>query len=239
MLHALGARYLTLTHNANVPWADSATDVPAVGGLTAFGREVVTELQRLGMFVDLSHVSDQVMHQALDVATAPVLFSHSSARAVCDINRNVPDAVLTRLSANGGVCMVALASMFVSQPVADWYRDCLDIVAERGGDRRSHAAVMAVIAERTATDPAPVCTAADVADHLDHIRDVAGVDHVGIGGDYDGAPWFPVDMPDVSGYPRLFEVLRGRGWSERDLAAVGHGNVVRALHDVEAVAGRS
>jgi membrane dipeptidase len=112
-------------------------------------------------------------------------------------------------------------------------------VDERGGDRRSHPAVMAVIAERAATDPAPVCTASDVADHLDHIRDVAGVDHVGIGGDYDGAPWFPVDMPDVSGYPRLFEVLRGRGWSEPDLAALGHGNVLRALHEVESAAGLS
>lgn len=236
MLHALGARYLTLTHNLNVPWADSATDEPAAGGLTAFGREVVAELNHLGMFVDLSHVSDAVMHQTLDVTRAPVLFSHSSARAVCDIVRNVPDDVLERLPGNGGVCMVAFAAMFVKQSVADWYLECLDLVAQRGGDPRVYADVMAVVEERSAHQPVPTCTAEDVADHLDHIRQVAGVDHVGIGSDFDGAPSFPTDLADVSTYPRLLEVLRSRGWSRSDLEALSHGNVLRAMRDVESIA---
>lgn len=237
MLHALGARYLTLTHNENVGWADSATDIPDVGGLTGFGREVLAELTHLGMFIDLSHVSDPVMHQALDSARAPVLFSHSSARAVCDIVRNVPDDVLGRLPANGGVCMVAFAAMFVKQSVADWYLDCVAEVGRRGGDPRGYDDVMSVVAERQSVAPVPTCTAEDVADHLDHIREVAGIDHVGIGSDFDGAPSFPTDLADVSAYPRLFEVLRARGWSAGDLEAVAHGNVLRAMRDVEAASG--
>jgi membrane dipeptidase len=236
MLHGLGARYLTLTHNRNLPWADSATDAPAAGGLTAFGREVVGELNRLGMFVDLSHVSDAVMHQALDVTSAPVLFSHSSARAVCDIVRNVPDDVLERLPGNGGVCMVAFAAMFVKQSVADWYLECIDLVAQRGGDPRAYADVMAVVRKRSAQVPVPPCTAEDVADHLDHIREVAGVDHVGIGSDFDGAPSFPTDLADVRAYPRLLEVLRSRGWSGSNLEALSHGNVLRAMRAVESAA---
>ncbi len=236
MMHALGARYMTLTHNENVSWADSATDDPVHGGLTDFGREVVREMNRLGMFVDLSHVSHQVMQQALDVTSAPVIFSHSSARAVCDIERNVADDVLARLPTNGGVVMVAFVGPFVKQEIAVWYRSVLDVVRERGGDPRDYPTVMAVIAERTEVAPPPSCTAEDVADHIEHIREVAGVDHVGLGSDYDGAPSFPTDMPDVSGYPRLFEVLRARGWSERDLAAVAHGNLLRAMRDMESVA---
>jgi membrane dipeptidase len=236
MLHALGARYLTLTHNQNVGWADSATDVPAAGGLTGFGHEVVAELNRLGVFVDLSHVSDAVMHQALDISRAPVLFSHSSARAVCDIVRNVPDDVLSRLPANGGVCAVAFAAMFVKQSVADWYLDCVAEVGRRGGDPRGYADVMAVVAERASVAPVPSCTAEDVADHLDHIREVAGIDHVGLGSDFDGAPAFPTDLADVGRYPRLFEVLHSRGWSRGELRAVAHGNVLRAMRDVEAAA---
>jgi membrane dipeptidase len=236
-LHALGARYLTLTHNHNLPWADSATDSPAVGGLTPFGREVVGELNRLGMLVDLSHVADTVMHQALDASRAPVLFSHSSARAICDIARNVPDDVLERLPGNGGVCMVAFAAMFVKQAVADWYLQTVELVARRGADPRCYAEVMAVVEERRRDAPIPACTAGDVADHLDHIRDVAGVAHVGIGSDFDGAPSFPTDLADVAGYPRLFEVLRERGWSSSDLMALAHGNVLRAMRDAAAVAG--
>jgi membrane dipeptidase len=237
MLHALGARYLTLTHNQSLPWADSATDAPRAGGLSGFGFEVVAELNRLGMFVDLSHVADTVMHQTLDVATAPVLFSHSSARAVCDIARNVPDDVLGRLPTNGGVCMVAFAAMFVKQPVADWYLETIARVEERGEDPRSYADVMAVVAERRDREPIPACTAQDVADHLDHIREVAGIDHVGLGSDFDGAPSFPTDLADVSAYPRLFEVLRDRGWSQQDVTAVAHGNVLRAMRDMEHAAG--
>ncbi len=236
MMHALGARYMTLTHNENVSWADSATDDPVHGGLTEFGREVVREMNRLGMFVDLSHVSHQVMDQALDVASAPVIFSHSSARAVCDIERNVADDVLARLPANGGVAMVAFVGPFVKQEIADWYHSVLDVVRERGGDPRDYPTVMAVIAERTEVAPPPTCTAEDVADHIEHIREVAGVDHIGLGSDYDGAPSFPTDMPDVAGYPRLFEVLRARRWSDPELASVAHGNLLRAMREMEAVA---
>lgn len=236
MMHALGARYMTLTHNENVSWADSATDDPVHGGLTDFGREVVQEMNRLGMFVDLSHVSHQVMDQALDVASAPVIFSHSSARAVCDIERNVADDVLARLPANGGVAMVAFVGPFVKQEIADWYHSVLDVVRERGGDPRDYPTVMAVIAERTEVAPPPTCTAEDVADHIEHIREVAGVDHIGLGSDYDGAPSFPTDMPDVAGYPRLFEVLRARRWSDPELVSVAHGNLLRAMREMEAVA---
>ena len=235
-MHALGVRYMTLTHNDNVPWADSATDQPAVGGLTDFGRDVVREMQRVGMFVDLSHVSDQVMHQALDLARAPVVFSHSSARTVCDSPRNVPDDVLARLSANGGVCMVAYVGQFVKQEIADWYHDILDEVESAGGDRRSWEQVMPILVARARTAPPPACMADDVADHVEHVRDVAGLEHVGLGSDYDGASLFPVDMPDVAGHARLLDVLRERGWSSRELAAVAHGNVLRAMRDMEAVA---
>lgn len=235
MMHQLGVRYMTLTHNENVPWADSATDVPVAGGLTDFGRDVVREMNRLGMFVDLSHVSADVMRQALDVTTAPVIFSHSSARAVCDINRNVPDDVLRRLSGNGGVCMVAFVPMFVSQPVADWYAECLDLTEARGGDRRRFSDVDVVIAERRRTDPPPACSVDDVADHVDHVREVAGVEHVGLGGDYDGSTFFPAGLEDVGCYPRLIDVLRSRGWSSSDLDALGSGNVLRAMADMESV----
>lgn len=236
-MHALGVRYMTLTHNDNVPWADSATDVPAVGGLTDFGRDVVAEMQRLGMLVDLSHVSDQVMHQALDMARAPVIFSHSSAREVCDSPRNVPDDVLARLPGNGGVCMVAYVGQFVKQGIADWYHEVLDDVEASGGDRRSYEQVMPILVDREHTAPPPPCTAEDVADHVEHIRVVAGIEHVGLGSDYDGASLFPVDMPDVGGHARLLDVLRDRGWSVSELAALAHGNVLRAMRGMEAEAG--
>jgi len=236
MMHALGVRYLTLTHNENVPWADSATDVPAVGGLSDFGREVVREMNRLGMFVDLSHVSTEVMRDVLSTTTAPVIFSHSCARALCDINRNVPDDVLAALPDNGGVCMVTFVPMFVSQRIADWYAGCLDVVEQRGGDPRRFADVDRVIAERLNSDPPPPCTAADVADHVEHVREVAGLDAVGIGGDYDGAMFFPEGMDDVASYPLLLEALRERRWSSAELTQLAHGNVLRALRDMESVA---
>ena len=234
MMHALGVRYLTLTHNENVPWADSATDTPAIGGLSEFGRDVVREMNRIGMFVDLSHVSAAVMHDAIEVATAPVIFSHSSARALCDINRNVPDDVLSRLPDNGGVCMVSFVPMFTSQAVADWYDDCLRLTAERGGDPRRFEDVDPIIAERRPLVPS--CTPDDVADHIEHVREVAGLDQVGLGSDYDGVMFYPEGMSDVTGYRVLLEALRARGWSDDELALLAHGNVLRAMREMEAVA---
>lgn len=238
MMHALGARYLTLTHNQNTPWADSATDTPAVGGLSEFGVEVVREMNHIGMFVDLSHVTPEVMHAALDTSTAPVIFSHSSARALVDNPRNVPDDVLTRLPDNGGVCQVSFVPFFVSPAAYAWWGECQDEVEQSGGDPRELTAVWAVIARRRkAGETLPLGTVADVADHVDHVREVAGLDHVGIGGDYDGAPFFPEHMDDVSSYPRLWEELRARGWSPADLAQLGHGNLLRAMRAMEAAAG--
>lgn len=236
MMHELGVRYMTLTHNENVPWADSATDVAVLGGLSEFGREVVAEMNRIGMFVDLSHVSAAVMRDALDVTAAPVLFSHSSARALCDVPRNVPDDVLGRLVDNGGVCMVSFVPMFTSQEVADWYGDCQRITEERGGDRRRFDAVNVVIRERLHL--APTCTPDQVADHVEHVREAAGLDHVGLGSDFDGVSFYPEGMADVSTYPVLLDILRGRGWSTAELNLLAHGNVLRAMRGMEDAATR-
>jgi membrane dipeptidase len=235
-LYQLGVRYLTLTHNRNVPWADSATDQPAAGGLTAFGREVVREMQRLGMLVDLSHVAPATMTAALDAAQAPVIFSHSSALALCDHPRNVPDEVLSRLPANGGVCMVTFVPEFVSQPCRDWE---LGVSAEMSrvgldyGDLARRRAFRRALGER---QPRPAATLADVADHVDYVRAVAGVDHVGLGGDYDGVDQQPAGLADVSCYPALIAELAGRGWSESDLGRLTSGNILRVLRDAEAAA---
>ena len=232
MMHALGVRYLTLTHNENVSWADSATDAPVLHGLSDFGRRVVAEMNRIGMFVDLSHVSAEVMRDALSVASAPVIFSHSSARALCDHPRNVPDDVLAALARNGGVCKVTFVPQFLSQRWADWYAEALASVVERGGDPRRLADIYLVLEERMDTAPPPP-DVSDAADHVDHVREVAGIEHVGIGGDYDGSVSFPAGLEDVSGYPRLFEELRRRGYSEADLRRVGAENVLRAMGDME------
>jgi len=232
-LYALGVRYLTLTHNDNVGWADSATDKPDCGGLSAFGRDVVAEMQRLGMLVDLSHVAVSTMNQALDIARAPVIFSHSSARAICDNPRNVPDDVLTRLAGNGGVCMVTFVPFFVSQECTDWFTGLKDFAAGRGLDPDNLGDVFGLLPEWERGYPPPAATLAQVADHVDHVRAVAGIAHVGIGGDFDGTPVLPRGLPDVSGYPALFQELLRRGWSEADLAALAGGNILRVIRDAE------
>ena len=236
-LYALGVRYMTLTHNDNIDWADSATDEPNVGGLTAFGREVVREMNRLGMLVDLSHVAATTMRDALDATSAPVIFSHSSSRAVCDHPRNIPDDVLERLPGNGGVAMVTFVPKFVLQAAVDW-------TAEADENMRAHGLhhldttpeAMKVHRAFEERNPRPVATVATVADHLDHMREVAGIDHLGIGGDYDGTAFTPDGLGDVSGYPNLIAELLDRGWSRPDLAKLTWQNSVRVLGAAEDVA---
>ena len=201
MLHAMGVRYMTLTHNDNTSWADSATDDAVHGGLTDFGREVVREMNRLGMLVDISHVAPSTMRHALATSTAPVIFSHSSARAVCDHVRNVPDDVLRTLAGNGGVCMVTFVPQFVSTDCKDWDAAVLAEMVERGEDPKDWTAHVAAAARHAEREPAPVATAKQVADHVEHVREVAGIEHVGLGGDFDGCESMPVDLADVAAYP--------------------------------------
>src|ERR1700744_1445398 len=235
-LYALGVRYLTLTHNNNVGWADAATDQPEAGGLTDFGREVVAEMQRIGMLVDLSHVAASTMRDTLDVARGPGIFSPSSARALCDHPPTVPDDVLARLAANGGVCMVTFVPFFVSDECAEWQFALLAELERRGLDRRDVSAWERVGPEYQQVHPMPEATLGQVADHIEHVRAVAGLDHVGLGGDYDGSPGMPVGLADVSCYPALFAKLRARGWSEGDCPALAGGNVLRVLRDAENLA---
>jgi len=236
MLSELGVRYLTLTHNDNVPWADSATDVPALGGLSAFGVEVVGEMNRLGMLVDLSHVSADTMRAALARSAAPVIFSHSSARALCDMPRNVPDDVLGLLGTAGGVCMVTFVPEFVSPAVAAWRLRAEAAAAQAGVRAANHVAFSAFAVRYKHEQPKPEATLEDVVLHVEHVREVAGVDGVGIGGDFDGTDTYPVGLEDVSTYPRLLEALADRGWSDADLVKLAGGNVLRVLRDGEAVA---
>lgn len=241
MMYRLGARYLTLTHNNNTPWADSATDEPYVGGLSDFGRELVGEMNRIGMLVDLSHVAPQTMRVALDVAAAPVLFSHSSCRALCDVPRDVPDDVLAALPGNGGVCMLTFVPGFVSQQVADHRVEAAAAARAAGiADTvpRHEPRVLEFYERYEGEHPKPVATLAQVADHVEHAREVAGVDHIGLGGDYDGVDAQPDGLADVSTYPALFAELMGRGWSDDDLAKLAGRNAIRVLRDAEAVAAR-
>jgi membrane dipeptidase len=235
--YALGARYMTLTHSATIDWADAATDAPRHGGLTRFGEEVVREMNRLGMLVDLSHVSPGTMSDALNVTRAPVVFSHSSARALTDVPRNVPDSILRRLPANGGVVMVTFVPGFVSPRVAEHgARAQQALAATRARLGADSAAVRREVAAWRQANPAPRATLADVADHLDHIRRVAGPDHVGIGGDFDGISEVVEGLEDVSTYPALFAELARRGWPERDLRKLAGENILRALTRAEGVA---
>jgi len=236
-MYDLGARYLTLTHSKNTPWADSATDDPEHGGLTDFGKDLVREMQRMGMLVDLSHVSEETMLDALDVARAPVIFSHSGARAVNGHARNVPDNVLARVKANGGIVMVVGLPGFLSEERRQWF-------ARREAEQASlkslwqgqPAAVKAALEQWEAENPEPKATVATMADHVDHIRQVAGVDHIGIGGDYDGMDSGPVGMEDVRGYPALFVELARRGYSQGDLEKISNRNMMRVLKAAEAYA---
>jgi membrane dipeptidase len=216
--YALGARYMTLTHNQHLDWADAASGEPRLGGLSAFGGEVVREMNRLGMLVDLSHTSPGTMSDALDITEAPVIFSHSNARALADHVRNVPDSILARLPDNGGVVMVTFVPGFTSQALIDWNRT--------------------PAAQRPAGGRAPRATLAQVADHIEYIRRVAGVDHVGIGGDFDGIDDVVEGLEDVASYPRLFAELARRGWTEAELRKLSGENVLRAFEEAERVAAR-
>jgi membrane dipeptidase len=209
-LYALGVRYLTLTHNANVPWADSATDQPRAGGLTGFGRAVVGEMQRLGML--------------------------ASALALCDHPRNVPDGILARLRDNGGVCMVTFVSSFVSPECWAWERELTAEMERRGADPWELSARDRVRGELAAVSPLPRATLAQVAGHIEHVREVAGLDHVGLGGDFDGTDQLPDGLADVSCYPALLGELLARGWSEEDCAKLAGGNILRVMQEAETAA---
>lgn len=236
VLSELGVRYLTLTHNDNVPWADSATDEPAAGGLTRFGAEVVREMNRLGMLVDLSHTSAGTMRDALRTSRAPVLFSHSSARGVCDHPRNVPDDVLEALPDNGGVAMATFVGTFVLPAARDWSRAVDAEMRSRGFDPDDAGpAAREVRRAHEAANPRPVADVRVVADHLDHMREAAGIDHVGVGGDFDGTPVTSRGLEDVAGYPNLVAELLDRGWSDSDLAKLTWHNPIRVLADAEDV----
>jgi len=241
--HALGAGYLTLTHVRTIEWADSATDDPKHHGLTPFGIAVIAELNRLGMLVDLSHVSEDTMRTALAASTAPVIFSHSSARALCDHPRNVSEDILKLVKANGGVVMVNFAPNYVSEDYRRWNADAAGERARLntppyGGlliGQPDRAA--AAFAEWTKAHPAPAVTLAMVADHIDHIARIAGVDHVGIGSDFDGlSNNLPIGLAGVETYPALLAELARRGWSDADLGKVAGGNVLRVMARAEAVA---
>lgn len=239
MMYALGARYMTLTHSANTPWADSATDTPAHNGLSPFGEEVVREMNRLGMLVDLSHVSPDTMEDALRVTEAPVIFSHSSARALCNVPRNVPDAILQALPKNGGVVMVSFVPGFTSQEVADYgARRSQQMQLLRAEFPQNEAYFRAGLEKWQAANPAPRATLAQVADHIDHIRKIAGIDHIGLGSDFDGISDVVQGLEDVSTYPALTAELLRRGYKDDEVKKILGGNVLRVWRQVEQVAAR-
>jgi membrane dipeptidase len=235
--YALGARYMTLTHSLTTDWADSATDVPRHDGLSPFGFEVLAEMNRLGMIADISHVSEATMHDVLDKSTAPVLFTHSNARAITPHPRNVPDSVLKRLPQNGGVVMVTFVPGFTSAERRQWEYE-RSAVAGRAKTEFSGNPVdeKATLDAWIAANPQPKATLAQVADHIDHIRNMAGVDHIGIGGDFGGVDELPVGLENVSTYPALFAELVRRGYSKADLAKIAQGNVLRVMRGVEKAA---
>ncbi len=236
--HALGVRYMTLTHSATLNWADSSSGDRRHGGLTLFGEEVVREMNRLGMLVDLSHVSPETMEDALRVSEAPIIFSHSSARAVCDHPRNVPDAILRLLPDNGGVVMITFVASFISPEWAAVYDPMRREYKRRIARVEDSAERKRVLEELKRALPPIRVTLGEVADHVEHVRRVAGVDHVGLGGDFDGNDSWPEGLDDVSTYPKLFAELIRRGWSDADLAGLANGNILRAMRQAEEVAAR-
>lgn len=236
-LHALGARYMTLTHNSNTPWADAATDIPVHGGLSEFGKDVVREMNRLGMLVDLSHVSEDTMLDALDVAKAPVIFSHSGARAVNGHPRNVPDSVLKRLPENGGIVMVVALPGFLNEERRQWFaRRSAEEARLKALWQGQPSKVTEAMAVWDKASPEPATTIKHMADHIDHIRAVAGVESIGIGGDFDGMPSGPVGFEDVRGYPLLFAELAQRGYSQAELEMIASRNALRVMRAAQAYA---
>jgi membrane dipeptidase len=239
MFFRLGARYMTLTHSSNTAWADSATDTPTTNGLTAFGQDVVREMNRLGMLVDLSHVSAATMAAAIKVSQAPVIFSHSSTRALVDHPRDVPDDILRQLPQNGGIVMITFVPGFVSQAVRDYGMRETDqekkVTAELKGDA---AAVKKAMDDWRAANPSPRATLSQVADHIDHARSVAGIDHIGLGSDFDGITSVVAGLEDVSTYPQLIKELLRRGYTDEDIKKIAGRNILRVMRQAETVAQR-
>jgi len=231
--YELGVRSMGLIHNAPLDWADSQALPAKHSGLTAFGEDVVREMNRLGMLVDLSHASDETALDAMRVSRAPVIFSHQAARAICDIPRNAPDAVLRALGENGGIVMVTFVGGFVSQEMANVVLPAMKAYREQAAAAKDDAARELLRKQIFGALKLPRVTAAHVADHVEYVRDVAGVDHVGLGGDFDGAFGFPEDLSDVSMYPNLFAELVLRGWSDEDLAKLASGNFLRVMREAE------
>jgi membrane dipeptidase len=239
MFHRLGARYMTITHGANVPWADSATDTPALGGLSPFGETVVREMNWLGMMVDLSHVSPETMADAIRVSDAPVIFSHSSAKGVTNVPRNVPDDILRELPKKDGLVMVTFVPGFVSEDIAErGRRETAERERLRAMPGATDESVTKGLETWRAANPTPAATLSDVADHIDHIRKVAGINHVGIGGDFDGITSVPKGLEDVSTYPALTAELLRRGYTDEDVKRILGLNMLRVMRKVEDVAAR-
>jgi membrane dipeptidase len=234
MMNRLGARYMTLTHSENLPWADAAGDEPAIGGLSPFGEEVVREMNRLGMLVDLSHTTPETMADALRVTRAPVIFSHSAARAICDHPRNVPDDILRQLQANGGVVMVTFVPSFVAPEGGRQYPAVqAEMRRLRAAHRDDPNALQAAVEAYWKANPGPKATLAMVADHIDHIRKLAGIDHIGIGSDFDGISQTPAGLEDVSTYPALTAELLRRGYTDEDVRKILGLNVLRVMREAE------